>query len=325
MSTKQLEGGAQHHLIVEEALRRGMSAEHFQDNDGRSATLLKYRNTKELLIQGIPESWMSPHASRLCDDKQLTKALFHKLEIPTLDSIVFTDPEQLASAEVFDGQKQYVCKPTIGTNGVGVGFDNKSIDDVKDYFGVNAHLGPAFLLEEQHPGYDLRIQVMGSQIVASCIRLPAHVVGDGSRTLEQLIAERRKVVLSQNPANDLIVDDETEVLIANQGVTLGAIIPTGLEVRLKRISNMAQGGHAIDVTDEIAPDFSKWIEAIALELHSGYFALDVMCNDHKILTADSAKALEINIRAEWMHHTFSERRTHDLANTVVSTLFGGEA
>ena len=88
---------------------------------------------------------------------------------------------------------------------------------------------------------------------------------------------------------------------------------------------MAQGGHAIDVTDEIAPGFSSWIEAIALELHSSYFALDVMCNDHKSLMEGSAKALEINIRAEWMHHTFSERRTHDLAKKIVSALFGGEA
>lgn len=87
---------------------------------------------------------------------------------------------------------------------------------------------------------------------------------------------------------------------------------------------MAQGGHAIDVTDELAPEFSDWIKAIAKALNSSYFALDVMCSDHKILLEGSPKALEINIRAEWMHHTFSEVRTHDLAKTVVNALFGAK-
>jgi|GEM_PF-1886669 len=322
MSAKKPEGAAQHELIVEEALRRGISAERIADNRGRTATLLKSDNTEELLIQGIPESWMSLHASMQCDDKQLTKTLFHKLEIPTLDSIVFTDPEELISATLFNGQRQFVCKPTIGTNGIGVGFDISSMEDVRAYYAANAHLGPALLLEEQHPGYDLRIQIIGGQIVAACIRLPAHVVGDGIRTLKQLIAERGQVVRSQNPANDLIVDVETALLISKQELTLGTIIPKGVEVQLKRISNMAQGGHAIDVTNELAPGFSDWIKAISKAIQSSYFALDIMCNDHKILIDGSAKALELNIRAEWMHHTFSEVRTHDLARTIVNALFG---
>ncbi len=321
MSALEPEGGAQHQLIVEEARRRGISTEHIPDNSGRAATLLKFGSKEELLIQGIPESWMSVHASRQCDDKQLTKQLFHRLKIPTLDSIEFATPEDLQSEGLFDGQKQFVCKPTTGTNGVGIGFDMRSIDDVRMYHKANAHLGPTFMLEEQHPGYDLRIQVIGGQIAAACKRLPAFVTGDGTKSLVQLITERRKVVRSQNPANDIIVDDETASLISKQGLTLNTIIPIGLEVQLKRISNMAQGGHAIDVTDELAPGFSSWIQVIAKALNSSYFALDVMCNDHKILIDGSAKALEINIRAEWMHHTFSEVRTHDLAKTVVDTLF----
>lgn len=325
MSTTQFEGEGQHRLIVEEARRRGIATESKTESFGRTATLLKSGSKEELLIQGIPESWMSLPASKQCDDKQLTKALFQKLDIPTLDSIVFTDPEELVAAGVFDGQKQFVCKPTIGTNGVGVGFEMRSIDDVKKYYKANAHLGPAFLLEEQHDGYDLRIQVIDSLITAACIRLPAYVTGDGSKSLKQLITERRRVVQLQNPANDLVVDRETALLISSQGLTLNSIIPGDEEVQLKRISNMAQGGHAIDVTDEIAPGFSNWVETISLELDSGYFALDIMCNDHTTLIGDSAKGLEINIRAEWMHHTFSERRTHDLAKTVVDALFGEEA
>lgn len=310
---------------MEEALGRGISTEIFSDKYSRTATLLKSAGTEELIIQGIPESWMSTRASRLCDDKQLTKELFHKLEIPTLDSIVFASPETLPITGLFDGKKQFVCKPTTGTNGVGIRFDVMSMDDVHSYYNSNHHLGSSFLLEEQHPGYDLRIQVIDGKIVAACKRLPTFVKGDGIKSLKQLIEERRKIVRSQNPANDLLVDEETVLLIFNQGLTLDSIIPEEVTVQLKRISNMAQGGHAIDVTEELAAGFKQWVEVISGELHTGYFALDIMCTDHKTLTAESAKALEINIRAEWMHHTFSEVRTHDLATVVVDVLFGEEA
>ncbi len=322
MSDKQLEGEAQHHMIVEEARRRGISTKLSSDQYGRTATLLKSGSLEELLIEGIPESWMSLHASRQCDNKQLTKKLFNKLGIPTLDSVEFTQPDLLAKTGLFDGQKLFVCKPTIGTNGIGVCFDIRSIDDVRDYYREHVRLGPSFLLEEQHPGYDLRIQVIEGEIVAACKRLPAFVTGDGIKSLEQLIAERRKVVRVQNPANDLVVDSDTAALISGQGLTLDSIIPESTAVQLKRISNMAQGGRAIDVTDELAPGFSMWIEAITHEIRTGYFALDIMCLDHNTLLAESAKALEINIRAEWMHHTFSEVRTHDLAKTIVDALFG---
>jgi cyanophycin synthetase len=35
-----------------------------------------------------------------------------------------------------------------------------------------------------------------------------------------------------------------------------------------------------------------------------------------------AKVLELNARPEWLHHTFSERRTHDVAALILESLFG---
>ena len=146
------------------------------------------------------------------------------------------------------------------------------------------------------------------------------LLGTAKNSLEELIIQRRNVVISQNPANGLVIDAISAQLIREQGVTLTSIIPLGQVIRLKNIANMAQGAHVIDVTDEIDPIIYSWVNALVVELGSGHFALDLMSSDHKKYVEGNTFALEINARAEWMHHTFSERRTHNLASVVLDEL-----
>ena len=318
---EQVEGSAQHELIVRDAENRGIEIIDVTDKYGKSATLLKYKNREELLLQGIPNSWMNDRAVQLCDQKHLTKELFCKLDIPTLESTLFSDPYELKTLDLFDGKTEYVCKPIIGTNGQGVVLNIKSLEDVEKYYSENKMYGAKFMLEEMHYGYDLRIQVIGGDIIAACMRIPGRVIGDGVHTLQELIDVRKKEIKLQNPANDLYIDAQSLALIREQGYEMSSVISEDAVVVLKKISNMAQGGHAIDVTGAIDPVFSDWVAKITHELGTGYFALDVMCSAHDSHVSGNAVALELNIRAEWMHHTFSEGRTHNLEKTIVDRLF----
>ena len=321
MSPQAREGEAQHYLIVGRAKEKKISGRDVGIGHGRLATILNFNDHEELIVQGVPQSWLNDRAVRICDDKKLTKELFAELDIPAPNSHEFHTPDEITSLQVFGSGTQFVCKPAIGTNGVGVDLRIFSLGDVHNYLERYGHLGTSFLLEELHPGYDLRIQVIGSRIVAACVREPAHVLGDGKSTLTELIKQRRGIVRRQNAANDLVLDDDGFTLLHEQGFNVADIVPDGHKVVLKNVSNMAQGGHAIDVTDEIHPVYGKWVDRLSRKLNAPYFALDVMCNDHVTYPGGNPQALELNIRAEWMHHTFSERRTHDLASIVIRELF----
>src|SRR5690606_40604585 len=49
------------------------------------------------------------------------------------------------------------------------------------------------LLESFHEGQDLRVLVIGYEVVAAALRHPAEVIGDGQRTIRELIeAQDRK-------------------------------------------------------------------------------------------------------------------------------------
>jgi glutathione synthase/RimK-type ligase-like ATP-grasp enzyme len=310
---KQIEGEAQHFLIVDEAEARGAVATDVSDTYGKRATRLTLGQHSETIVQGIPEAWINERALEICDQKQLTKKFFSDLDIPSLKSITYTHPSELKDQNPFDGKARFVSKPSVGGNGLGVVLNIKSYSDLCDYFESNKQHGPLFLLEEMYVGYDLRIQVINGQIIAACRRLPAFVEGDGELTLNALIEARQCVMKTQNPSNHIIIDQQSLDLINAQGYSLESIIPQRLRVKLKEISNMSAGGHAIDVTDEMSSEFAPWVVKMANELQTGYFALDLI---------GSAVALEINAKAEWMHHTFSEVKSHDLAKVVVDVLFG---
>lgn len=320
MSRMQREGTAQHELIIAEAKRRGIECTEVEMTGHVRSTSLTFGEREELIVQGIPQAWINDKATRYCDYKQLTKDLFASLGIPFPQSFRFTHPADIDPG-ILNGKRIFICKPEVGTNGKGVAFDIRTTDDLLNYHRT-VPPGTVSLLEEYVQGHDLRIQVIGGRIVAACIRHPAFVRGNGSDTLESLIRVRQEEIFRQNPSNELTIDTHTLQLIVQAGYTLDSIIPDEIDVPLKRIANIGQGGVAEDCTDRISSGLQEWVNALCEGLGTSYFALDIITKDIRDLK--SYVALELNLRAEWMHHTFSEGRTHDLAAVVLDELMGGK-
>ncbi len=85
---------------------------------------------------------------------------------------------------------------------------------------------------------------------------------------------------------------------------------------------MSTGGTAVDVTDTTHAGYGEWARRIGDELDLGIFAIDVIAPDERVApSAGDAVVLEVNSAPQWLHHTFSERRTHDIAGMVLCFLF----
>lgn len=325
-TTSAREGDLQHTLVLRAARDRGLSLTDVSSTMGCKATLIERGAQCELLVQGVLMSQMSLHTKRLCDHKQLTKTVFERLEIPTPQSILVERPTDPAVAAFMQPGRRYVCKPQDAANGMGVEMDIDGPAAVVDWHGRWGHLDPRFLIEEYAEGTDLRLQVIGGTVAAACVRVPAHVIGDGEATLAELIDRRRAVMRTQNPANRLDLDRAARALLVAQALTLDDVPAAGRRVQLKTVSNMGQGGHAIDVTDALHPRYGRWVEDLVRFTGGDFFALDLLCRgEPHVDPIDTAVALELNALAEWVHHTFSERRTHDLGARVIDAAFGPAA
>ncbi|MGH1335889.1 MAG: hypothetical protein ACRBFS_07150 [Aureispira sp.] len=311
----------QHIQLINRAKSLGIKVTDVSSIMDTQFAVLEYQGITELVREGVPTSWINLRSQFYCDNKQLTKLAYEKLNIPHPKSITFKSAEDAVLGVFLEQGQVYVCKPLDGTNGVGISTYIKNVDDIKKYYEECEELATTFMLEEQVSGEDLRIHVLGGKIVAACIRKPAFVVGNQGNTLNELIEKRRAEMQTQNPNNFLEIDRATLELLEQQNINLADRPKFGQKIQLKKISNMAQGGVAIDVTNEIHQMYHDWVADLVEYLGTGYFGLDLMTLDHTIDPMKHSKVLEINARADWLHHTFSKRQTHDIAGTILKELF----
>ncbi len=310
----------QHSQLIDKAKAMGASVQDVSYLLRQNAAVIKYDTVSELIIDGVPASWVNARSQIYCDNKQLTKLAYDYLQLPYLQSTTFQTPDEAHIPSFFRERQLYVCKPLDIAQGTGVVMGIRTLEELIAYYDEYKHLGRLFMLEEQNDGKDLRLQVIGGKIVAACIREPAFVMGNGVDSLQSLIEQRRAVMYIQNPKNVLEVDEATKALLEEQQIAFSDIPPMNQKVRLKYVSNMAQGGVATDVTGEIHPIYQDWVTALANYLKTPYFALDVLTQDYRLNPYQSSYILEINAFADWLHHTFSERRTHDIADMILEEL-----
>ena len=311
----------QHEKLINTAKKRGILITDVSELMQREASILEYNGQSELVIEGVPMSWINVSSQFYCDNKQLTKLSYEKLNIPHPKSIVFQTPDEPQVQSFLQKDQVYICKPLDSTNGIGVELDMRNFQMIKSYYKKYQFLNTRFLLEEQIEGKDLRIHVIEGKIVAACIREPAFVIGNGKDTLADLMENRRAIMKTQNEYNKLEVDEATEDLLQKQKITLADIPKDGQKIQLKYVSNIAQGGIPIDITDEIHPEYQRWATALAKDLGTGYMGLDFITTNYKETPYGNSWILEINARADWMHHTFSEVKTHDMAVIILEKLF----
>ena len=129
-----------------------------------------------------------------------------------------------------------------------------------------------------------------------------------------------KLCANRNPSNDLVIDEFSHDLLKKQDMTLESIPTAGQKVYLKDVANMSQGAVAVDVTSAQHVNYQKVIDRIVRHFNTGYFAVDFLASDPGLDPLQEAYVLEINARPEWMHHTFSEVRQHDMAKIILDAL-----
>lgn len=311
--------------LIEAALARGIEVDTLPDC-ATSYIELTFGDQHILFSDcGVPQHWINYQAFVTAENKQYCKRLFERVGIPFPKSLVFEDFEssktQLAS--FMQPSQRYVCKPLDGMEGKGVCMQLETLDDVKTAWERWNNQYHHFMLEEQKAGADLRLQAIDGKLVAACSREPAFVIGDGVQNIEALAHLVDQKVRAQNPINTLTLDQGSLDCLAAQGLTPASIPQKGEKIAVKYLANMNQGAISTDITDLIHPTYHQWIANLSEALQLSIFALDVLTLDYQQApSADNTWAIEVNGNPYWYHHTFSERRTHDMANLILDAVFG---
>lgn len=315
---------AQQTLLMQTAERLGVAVDDKLDAWGCDAVVYAYSGQSRTVFLGRIEASLSHVAFQLTEDKHVAKAIIDQAGMRAPEGVLIQTnaPEtaqKLIKATLGQGG-DWVLKPRSGEYGLGILMNLADPDAALAHIEAEGGDGE-WLLERQIHGDDVRIQAIGRQLVAASIRKPAFVTGDGVRDIETLARAHDEKVRSHNAWNRCLIDAELVSTIARQGHALDSVPAKGEDVRLKATANMSKGALAIDVTDRLHPSYAEWTRRLGDAFEIELYSVDMMCTDLSGPADAHGWVLEINAGPDWLHHTFSEGRRHDIPEQLLKFMF----
>src|SRR5690606_23873145 len=123
--------------------------------------------------------------------------------------------------------------------------------------------------------------VVGDRLVAAARRDPPLVVGDGKRTIRQLVdqvnTDPRRGDGHATPLTRIRLDDIALARLATQQYTPDSVPAKGERVVLRNNANLSTGGSATDVTREVHPELAARVVAAAQTVGLDICGVDVVC------------------------------------------------
>lgn len=153
-----------------------------------------------------------------------------------------------------------VVKPLDGNHGRGVILNLTDADAVRAGFEIayEESRNGWVIVETYVTGKDYRCLVIDGRIAAIAERVPAHVIGDGTSTITELVektnADPRRGVGHEKVLTKIKVDAAATDLVAQQGFGMDDVPPAGEMIKLTLTGNMSTGGISIDRTLEAHPE-----------------------------------------------------------------------
>ena len=275
---------------------------------------------------------MTSHTSAIgvdiASDKNLTNRLLDSAGLPVPKSEVVRTADAAVAAARRVGFP-CVVKPLDGNHGRGVQLDLRSDDDVRAGFdGARSQSRSGDLVVETFiTGNDYRCLVVGGKVAAIAERVPASIVGDGKRTVRQLVedtnADPRRGIGHEKVLTRIRVDAAAEQLVRDQGFEMDAVPPKGQRVKLALTGNMSTGGTSIDRTIEAHPDNVEIAEMAARVVGLDVAGIDFICPDITVPVRETGGAIvEVNAAPGFRMHTHpTEGEPQYVAKPVIDLLF----
>jgi cyanophycin synthetase len=277
-------------------------------------------------IQATVTSRTSHIAVELASDKEETNRILGQLGLPVpRQRLVQRVDDAVAAAERIG--YPVVVKPYNANHGRGISIHLTTEEQVRTAFEVAREHSRSVIVESFITGEDHRMVVINGELVAVSKRVPGHVVGDGTHTIEQLVDEvnrdPRRGIGHEKVLTRLAFDHQAETMLERAGYTRESVPAAGERVFLRSTGNLSTGGTAADMTDLVHPDNAEMavraVKAIGLDVGGVDFLTTDITESYKDI---GGAICEINAAPGFrMHMAPSEGRARDVAGPVLDMLF----
>lgn len=280
--------------IVEAAVARNIPFRRLTDG---SLVQLGW-GSRQRRIQAAETDRSSAIAESIAQDKELTKKLLAAAGVPVPEGRPVSDAADAWAAACEIGLP-IVVKPRDGNQGKGVTVNIESREHLEIAYAAAAEFRDEVMVERFIPGHDFRLLVVGDRMIAAARRDPPHVIGDGEKTIVQLVdqvnSDPRRGSGHATSLTRVRLDDIAVARLAVQGFTKESVPPKGARVVLRNNANLSTGGTATDVTEEVHPELADRAIDAARMIGLDICGVDVVCETVlKPLESQGGGIVEVN-------------------------------
>jgi cyanophycin synthetase len=218
-----------------------------------------------------------------------------------------------------------VVKPLDGNQGRGVSLSVADEDQLAEAFRAAQEHSKRVVIERMVTGRDYRVLIVNGAMIAASEKTPAHVIGDGSHSIAELIEitnrDPRRGEHHSKPLSCMEPDTVMTAYLARSGRGLHSVPASGEWVLLRESANLSTGGEARDVTDDVHPTIARLCERAARVIGLDIAGIDIVLPD---ISEPFSRGGIVEVNAApgiRMHESPSAGQPRNAASAIVDMLF----
>lgn len=271
-------------LLKEACLNRGIEFEQISEHN----FYFKKDGVYIGSVSNMLSNMISSTSVTIAKNKYLTHKILKAAKIPVPLQRKFQSNELYnAKSFILEQKGKLVIKPldAMGGQGITVNLDSNSNIEEAWQKAIDACITKPkiVLVEEMIHGIDIRAVVINGKFKCACSRVPAHVVGDGNSSINQLIREKNEV-RKLMPFHKLYPIQDVDY----------DYVPNFNEIYwINNITTINAGGEALEITNKLSNDL-KFLAERAVKAVPGLNMAGVDFMADSLTDVNKVKVLEVN-------------------------------
>ena len=298
-------------IFMFDAIQKGVQVKVLDESD--QFLRLQFQDHVEYVKNANMTSKDSYIVPLIMENKTVTKKVLKEAGFRVPGGAEFSSMEEAVKAYPRFADQAFVIKPKSTNYGLGITIfkEGASLEDYQAGLAIAFREDSSVLVEEFMPGTEYRFFVIDGEVQAIMLRVPANVIGDGIRTVKELVEEKNSDPLRgtnhRAPLELIQLGELEQLMLKEQGLTIESVPQANQIVYLRENSNISTGGDSIDMTDEFSEAYKKIAVSAVEALGAKISGIDLIITDKEIETTTDKKAygiIEANFNPAMHMHVY---------------------
>ena len=316
-------------MLLFDAIQKGLQVEILDESD--QFLKLQHKDHIEYVKNGNMTSKDNYIVPLAMANKTVTKKILSAAGFPVPAGAEFFTLEEGIAYYPFIKNKPIVVKPKSTNFGLGISIfqEPASRNSYQKALEIAFSEDSSILVEEFIAGTEYRFFVLDGKCEAVLLRLAANVVGDGQHTIRELVAFKNTNPLRgrdhRSPLEMIELGEIELLMLAQQGYKADDVLPQGIQVFLRRNSNISTGGDSVDVTETMHTSYKELAAEMATAMGAWVCGVDLIIPDSTLPASKNnpnCTCIELNFNPSMYMHTYcAEGPGQSITPKILAKLF----